>query len=90
MMFSVKDFGIGIDKDHHDKIFDRFYRVGDHAATKISGLGLGLYISGQIIRQLGGEISLRSEAGKGSEFSFSLPVSNESVVNSKDGHINSL
>jgi two-component system CheB/CheR fusion protein len=74
MMFSVKDFGIGIDKDHHDKIFDRFYRVGDHAATKISGLGLGLYISGQIIRQLGGDISLNSEVGKGSEFSFSLPV----------------
>jgi two-component system, chemotaxis family, CheB/CheR fusion protein len=76
MVFSVQDFGIGIQKDHQHKIFERFYRVGDHAGNKIGGLGLGLYISAQIVRQQGGDIRLSSEHGKGSEFSFSLPVSN--------------
>jgi two-component system CheB/CheR fusion protein len=76
MIFSVRDFGLGIGKEHQDKIFERFYRVSDPAGNKISGLGLGLYISSQIVRQHNGKIWLKSEREKGSEFFFSLPLKN--------------
>jgi two-component system CheB/CheR fusion protein len=70
---TVHDTGIGIPKDMQDRIFGRFFRVRESAGNRVSGLGLGLYISAQIIKQQGGEIWLQSEVGKGSSFSFSLP-----------------
>lgn len=66
---SVRDHGSGIAPDHQEKIFDRFYR----ATTDGSGLGLGLSISHAIIEAHSGTIGLKSEAGKGSTFYFSLP-----------------
>jgi len=71
--FTVEDFGIGIDKDMHERIFERFYRVSEDSGNRVSGLGLGLFISAQIIHQQGGKIWVDSEVGKGSRFSFSLP-----------------
>jgi PAS domain S-box-containing protein len=68
----VKDFGIGIPKPDQQKIFDRFYRVEDKA-TKFQGLGIGLFISAEIIRRHDGDIWVESLPGKGSTFYFTLP-----------------
>lgn len=75
---SVRDFGIGIPKDKQDQIFDRFYRVQE-SSVKFSGLGLGLYISAEIIRRHNGTIGVSSEDGKGSEFWFEIPLTVESA-----------
>lgn len=70
---SVQDFGIGIEKDQHERIFSRFYRV-ENLAAHMSGLGIGLYISQQIIERHKGRMRVESEPGKGSTFIFELPV----------------
>lgn len=70
---SVKDFGIGIPEAKKAYVFDRFFRVQE-ASLKFSGLGLGLYISSEIIQRHNGEIGLFSEENKGSEFWFKLPI----------------
>jgi two-component system, chemotaxis family, CheB/CheR fusion protein len=77
-VFSIQDFGIGVPKEMHEQIFQRFFRVSESAGNRVSGLGLGLYISAQIIKQLGGNIWLDSAPGKGSIFSFSLPLNGKS------------
>lgn len=71
---SVQDFGIGIAKSHQDRIFERFYQVTDMAEKTYPGLGIGLYISSEIIRRHKGRIWVESQKGKGSTFSFSLPL----------------
>ena len=70
---SVTDFGIGLSDEQKERIFERFYRVEDenHMA---SGLGMGLYISSEIVRNHKGEIGVESEAGKGATFYFDLPL----------------
>lgn len=68
----VKDFGIGISKDNLNEIFSRFYRVDD-TDPNISGLGIGLYLSHEIITRHKGRIWAESEPGKGSTFWFTLP-----------------
>jgi PAS domain S-box-containing protein len=70
---TVQDFGIGINKEQHDRIFSRFYRVDD-VASHISGLGIGLYISNEIITRHQGKLSVDSETGKGSTFKFEIPL----------------
>ncbi len=70
---SVQDFGIGIDKDHQKRIFERFYRVSNAEEKTFPGLGLGLYIAYQIIKRHDGEMEVVSIKGKGSKFSFTLP-----------------
>jgi len=70
---SVTDFGIGLDEDQKKKIFERFYRVEDKKYMT-SGLGMGLYISSQIMDTHKGTIGVESELGKGSTFYFELPL----------------
>ena len=70
---NVQDFGIGIEKEHIHHIFDRFYRVSDPDEKTYPGLGIGLYISHEIIKRHGGSLSVESEKGRGSVFSFTLP-----------------
>ncbi|MBE9584453.1 PAS domain S-box protein [Mucilaginibacter sp. JRF] len=72
-VISVQDFGIGIPKDEQERIFSRFYRV-DNIADHISGLGIGLYICNEIISRHQGRLRVSSELGKGSTFSFELPI----------------
>ena len=74
IIVSVKDQGIGIPKEQQGKIFERFYRVNFDNSHTYPGLGLGLYISKEIIKKHKGDISFTSEEGKGSIFYFSLPV----------------
>ena len=71
--FSVKDYGLGIKEDDLKKVFERFYRVGD-IQKNYPGMGIGLYICDQIIKNHKGTLWVESEPGKGSVFSFTLPV----------------
>ncbi len=73
LKLSVKDQGIGIPEDKSEFIFDRFFRV-EESSSNFSGLGLGLYISSQIIHRHGGKIGVDSEINHGSEFWFEIPV----------------
>lgn len=70
---SVADKGSGIPEDKIPHIFDRYFRV-DEKGSQYSGLGLGLYISAEIIRKHSGQIDAESELGKGSTFWFTLPL----------------
>jgi two-component system CheB/CheR fusion protein len=70
---AVTDFGIGMPKDKLPLIFDRFYRVDDNSQS-YAGLGLGLYISAEIVQRHGGHISIESTLGKGSTIWFIIPV----------------
>jgi two-component system CheB/CheR fusion protein len=71
---SVQDFGIGIAKQDQKKIFDHSTQVEKEKGQHSSGLGLGLYISSTIISRHGGHIEIESIKGKGSTFSFVLPI----------------
>ncbi len=74
VVVSVQDEGIGIDPQDADKIFDRYYRVQTALTQHVSGFGIGLYLSAEIIQRHGGRIWVKSEPGKGSTFYFELPV----------------
>lgn len=71
----VQDFGMGIPKDEQSRIYERFFRAKGKKEGKIPGLGLGLYISAQIVNQHGGKLWVDSTEGKGTTFYFTLPVS---------------
>lgn len=70
---SVTDFGIGVPDDQQEKIFTRFYRI-EELGPSYSGLGIGLYISSEIITSHGGHLWIESIPGMGSTFSFEIPV----------------
>ena len=70
----IQDFGIGISRLDQPRIFDRFFQARNRIRQSYSGLGLGLYISAEIIRTHKGRISVESEKGKGSTFSIVLPI----------------
>jgi PAS domain S-box-containing protein len=74
VLVSVQDFGIGIAKEHQQKIFERFYQVTDHEEKNYPGLGIGLYISFDIIQRHGGQVWVESQKGQGSTFHFTLPL----------------
>lgn len=73
IIVSIQDFGIGIARENIDRLFDRYYRV-DNTAMRFEGLGLGLFISAEILRKHGGSFWIESESGKGSTFYFRLPL----------------
>jgi signal transduction histidine kinase/CheY-like chemotaxis protein len=72
--FRVEDTGIGITEDDLKVIFHRFRRVEDDYSISMSGLGLGLSISKAYVEMLGGQISVESVFGKGSVFTFTIPL----------------
>jgi len=69
---SVTDQGIGIDAEDLEKLFDRYYRVGKHHT--VSGFGIGLYLSAEIVERHNGKIGVTSKAGEGSTFYFEIPI----------------
>jgi PAS domain S-box-containing protein len=71
---SVADRGIGIPTDELGQVFERFHRGRHVSSTNYGGLGLGLYITKQIVERHGGAIWVDSREGQGTTFSFSLPV----------------
>ncbi|MEK7649939.1 MAG: HAMP domain-containing sensor histidine kinase [Patescibacteria group bacterium] len=74
ILFSCEDTGIGIAEGDKEKIFSKFYRSPDVSALAPDGSGLGLYISKAIVEKSGGKIWFESAEGRGSTFSFSLPI----------------
>ncbi len=75
---SVSDNGDGISVSEIDKIFDRFYRSDESRSKKnVDGHGLGLSIAKSLVNQMGGDIAVVSELGKGSNFTVKLPLAND-------------
>ncbi len=76
VVVSIQDHGNGIREEDQVHIFDRFYRVDTEQTSHVDGLGLGLYIASEIVKQHGGHLKLTSTPGQGSTFSFTLPTTN--------------
>ncbi len=73
LVFSVRDTGIGINKENLDRIFEEFRQEIDGHHRPFEGLGVGLTLAKEVIERMGGKIFVESEKGVGSEFSFSIP-----------------
>lgn len=73
-IFKIHDEGMGINESDLPKLFERFYRVESSTMATVSGFGIGLYLSSEIINRHGGKIWAESDLGKGSTFYFSLPL----------------
>ncbi|WEA01669.1 chemotaxis protein CheB [Mucilaginibacter sp. SJ] len=71
---SITDEGLGIAPQDQEKLFDRYYRVENEQTQNISGFGLGLYLSAEIIQRHKGKVWVESEMNKGSTFYFNLPL----------------
>lgn len=80
IVFSVEDDGIGISKEKQEHIFDAFSQADSTVTRKFGGTGLGLTISAEYIKLMGGELQISSEEGKGSKFFFTLTL-NETIAN---------
>ncbi len=78
-VITVRDEGIGIPESSRARLFERFFRA-DNAKGKVSGMGLGLFISREIIQHHGGVIWVESEEGKGSLFGVALPPASEGAT----------
>jgi signal transduction histidine kinase/CheY-like chemotaxis protein len=73
LVFEVSDTGIGIPNDRQNRIFDSFVQVDSSITRKFGGNGLGLSICKELVEMMNGQISLRSEVGKGSTFTVAIP-----------------
>jgi len=71
---SVEDRGIGISPEELERIFDRFYQVDSGERRSFPGSGLGLYITKELVQAMAGNITVTSEPGQGSTFTFTLPL----------------
>jgi signal transduction histidine kinase len=78
VVISVIDTGIGIAAEEHESVFQKFYQVGPTTKGVREGTGLGLTITKRLVEQHGGKIWVESEPGKGSRFSFALPLDGQS------------
>ncbi len=82
VLISVKDTGIGIPEEYQERIFERFYRVDKGRSRSMGGTGLGLSIVKHIVNLYNGDIHVKSQSGKGTEFTVRLPeVRNGGMVN---------
>ncbi|HVS84574.1 MAG TPA: ATP-binding protein, partial [Gaiellaceae bacterium] len=72
-VIEVADRGIGIPRDAHERIFEKFFRLDPEMRRGVGGSGLGLYISRELVRRMGGELRVHSGAGAGTTFSVELP-----------------
>jgi CheY-like chemotaxis protein/anti-sigma regulatory factor (Ser/Thr protein kinase) len=73
LIFMIKDTGIGINKENLGRIFEEFRQEIDGHHRPFEGLGIGLTLAKEVVERMGGKISVQSEKGIGSEFSFSIP-----------------
>jgi len=79
LYIAVKDNGIGMLPEQQECVFDKFYRV-EETSQRFQGLGIGLYISSEIVKRHDGEIGVKSTYGQGSEFYFMIPIHLQSYV----------
>jgi signal transduction histidine kinase len=90
VIFAVRDTGIGIAPEHHERIFEEFSQVDTTLQKKVKGTGLGLPLSRSLARLLGGELTVASVPGQGSIFSLEIPASlgepdREALASREDG-----
>jgi signal transduction histidine kinase len=78
MRFSVRDEGLGIPRHEQDRIFEKFFRLDPDMTHGVGGTGLGLYICRQLVETMDGQIWVESEMGRGSTFTFELPLAGSS------------
>lgn len=76
----ITDEGVGIKKEDFDKVFKKFSRLENHLTSTTQGNGLGLYITKQLVENMGGQISFTSEINKGTTFRVLMPVYNQEEV----------
>lgn len=81
----VEDHGVGVPETYQEKIFHSFMRLTSEKDEVFPGLGMGLYIASEIIKEHGGKIWVDSKKGKGSIFSFTLPIYKKNTNKFKDG-----
>src|SRR5205807_1204939 len=81
LIVEVGDTGVGIPKEHHTRIFDEFYQLDNATTRQVEGTGLGLSLTRRLVELHGGRIRLESEPGKGSIFTFQLPIAGLEAVN---------
>ena len=74
LRFTVRDEGIGIKQEEQARIFERFHRLDPNMTRGVGGLGLGLYISHELVKHMDGRIWVDSSEGAGSTFTFELPA----------------
>lgn len=86
--FLVKDNGIGIPKEDIEKIFEEFFRSKNAREAEQIGTGLGLNLVKEIVQHYKGEISVKSELGKGSEFKIEFPLDDDTVNNENKSYLN--
>ncbi len=93
VLFSIRDTGIGIAADMLHNVFERFIQADSNITRRYGGTGLGLAITKQLIELQGGNISVQSEEGKGTEFTFTIPLQKcpeQSVAADSDEFIQAL
>ena len=89
MTIHVKDTGIGLKPEEAQKMFSKFYRAENEKTKSVKGTGLGMFIVKNIVEKMGGKIWVESEWGKGSTFSFTLPLSKKTENTRLDSGKNS-
>lgn len=84
--FSVSDHGSGIPPEEKEKIFEPFYQVDKHRTGNVSGTGMGLAVVKRVVNLCGGTLEVQSEIGRGSIFTFTLPIMPLAVLSDKSAH----
>lgn len=85
MQVEVEDTGVGMSPEQQQKLFRPFYRADNPLRDEVGGTGLGLSIARSLVEQHGGEMWVNSEQGKGSTFSFIIPLQQPETYNTADG-----
>jgi two-component system, OmpR family, phosphate regulon sensor histidine kinase PhoR len=80
----IEDTGVGIASSDSQRIFERLYRADKSRSNRIEGTGLGLSIVKHLVQAHSGEITVASELGRGSQFSFTLPLASRSQQPAQD------
>ena len=80
LRMTIEDNGVGISKDNQSKLFQDFTRLNEHTSLNFQGTGLGLSICKNIIEQMGGNVSVESEEGKGTKFHIIIGLKVQDIL----------